>query len=568
MAKKENDKTDTDNVVDFLTAGHFGQQGTNTPAVGDPVTETMMVLTLDQLTEYDRNPRRALNSEYEALKASFIQTGTTKILLVVTKRPGETLWFPAAGGNTRLRILKELWEEFGNEKYYRVNCKVIPWIDETRVLVDHLSENDNRSDYIFIDRAKGVCGIYAQLAGEQEGSLSQRAFVDRMLELGYPKLSRTQFGRYQYAVRLYEYIPLALDAGMSDRAVRRLEETLDDLKSFLSAACTGDPDVIEAFDGQWCWELDRLDSAEGIDLDALPGLMFESLAPVAMQRVPDLDPEEISSRLTSMWSKWSKDKNLSVSLRQGSVTKRERNDPTRPGPVRHSYFDNPGGDSDSREPGGQVSSVSTEDYGIRHFQPDVRPGSRHTESSTRTGNQGSPPTPDSGTGDSAFPEILHRLWNQNLEHARFLAGNFEFGDHVRTLGVGGAGYWIDLPGRVLSGYAVTAWWLLWDISGIVDLPGFIPRMIELRVAEGSRLEKNWILVQEGLASLSRKEINSFPPDRRSAELLKAFKHLVESGIPRVHDQARWLRHMDDPMYDALFGILGNVRQINRMPPPQ
>ncbi|MYH90521.1 MAG: hypothetical protein F4128_06935, partial [Gammaproteobacteria bacterium] len=137
-----------DNVVDFLKSTHFGDTVAGIPAAGDPVMETMLVLTLDQLTEYSRNPRKAPNAEFDTLKASYLKTGADKTLLVVTRRPGEELYFPAAGGNTRLRILKELWEETGTEKYFRINCKFVPWVDESQVLIDHLSENDNRSDYI------------------------------------------------------------------------------------------------------------------------------------------------------------------------------------------------------------------------------------------------------------------------------------------------------------------------------------------------------------------------------------------------------------------------------------
>ena len=189
MAKKDNE---TGNVVDLLKAGHFGDAGITTPDSGEPVTETMLTLTLDELVEYDRNPRHAPNSEYDTLKASYLKTGADKTLLVVTKRPGEKKYFPAAGGNTRIRLLKELWEETGDERFFRINCKFIPFPGDTRVLVDHLSENDHRADYIFIDRARAVVDLYEQMNSEDVGTLSQRAFIQRLKELGYPKLSQTQ----------------------------------------------------------------------------------------------------------------------------------------------------------------------------------------------------------------------------------------------------------------------------------------------------------------------------------------------------------------------------------------
>ncbi len=133
MAKKEND---TDNVVKLLKAGHFGEEP-EIPASVDLLMETPLVLTLDQLVEYDRNTRNAPNSEYETLKASYIKTGAANTLLVVTKRPGEEFYFPAAGGNTRLRVLRELWDEFHDERYYRVHCKFISYENETKIQIAH-----------------------------------------------------------------------------------------------------------------------------------------------------------------------------------------------------------------------------------------------------------------------------------------------------------------------------------------------------------------------------------------------------------------------------------------------
>ncbi len=580
MAKKDND---TDNVVDLLTVGHFGKQQPETPASVDPVTETMLVLTLDELKEYDRNPRKAQNSEYDTLKASFIQTGTTKILLVVTKRPGDDKYFPAAGGNTRLRILKELWEEFGDEKYWRVNCKFVPYQDETRVLVDHLSENDNRSDYIFIDRARGVCELYEHLAVEHEGSLSQRAFIERMLALGYPKLSKTQFLRFQYAVKLYEFIPLALDGGMHLDAIDKLHKILDDMRSFISAACSGDPEVISAYDEQWKWELDRLDSHEGINLDALPGMIFESLAPVAMQRAPDLELEEISARLKYLWKDWRVDKSLSVSLRDGSVSKREKYDPTRstgthvysPDELdefsqQHGYTGEAGGDSSS--PGGPDTAgigFGRESLPSGGAAAPHAPGTGHPPRPAGQDAESSPGSAQQGLASPPTDEET-RLWTRNLELARSVAGRFDFREYVQTLGVGeelgvgGAGFWIDLPGRRLENFAVTAWWLLWDISGVTDVAEFIPEMIKRKIAAGTRLEKYWIAVGNGEASLSRQEIDSFPPGRRNAEFLQAFKHLVESGIPRVTDQAIFLKEIEDAYFEALFEIVGNHRKLDQI----
>ena len=572
MAKKD---TDDDNVVNLLTAGHFGNQKINTPDAGDPVTESMTVLTLDELTEYSGNPRKARNAEYDALKASYLQTGAFKTLLVVTRRPGEELYFPEAGGNTRLRILKELWEEFQNEKYYRVNCKIVPWKGDTQVLIDHLSENDNRSDYIFIDRAKGICRIFDEMSGqhmEEHGEpLSQRAFIKKMLDSGYSKLSKTQFLRFQYAVDLYEYIPLALDGGMHVRAIVRLQDNLNDLKSFIRAACSGNPDVIKGFDEQWKWELDKLDNPDGIDLEKLPGLIFESLAPEAMQSAPDLELDEIPARLMYLWRDWSADKSLEVSLRHGSASRKEKYNPTRSGPARHfgseeaekefgEHYSDHSGSRDTAAPGGHGIDADASS-GSRTFHPDRPPaGPSNPEGSP-------PPTSSRPESENDGPaKIQQRLYEENFANARIFGQPWGIDHLIHSLG-GVTGFWLDIPDRRLEGYAITAWWLLWDlflIAGDRNTPNFIPVLIERKEVTGSLLEKNWIDVANGKASLSLERIESFPPDRRNAEILQAFRHLVESGIQRVTNQTNFLTHIDQPAYDAFLAIIGNVRKLKSL----
>lgn len=550
-----------DNVVDFLKSTHFGDPGTNVPAAGDPVMETMLVLTLDQLTEYSRNPRKSPNAEYDTLKASYLKTGADKTLLVVTKRPGEELYFPAAGGNTRLRILKELWEETGDGKYFRINCKFVPWVDESQVLIDHLSENDNRSDYIFIDRAKGICELYERMESEQEGSLSQRAFISRMLDLGYPKLSRQQLLRFQYAVELYKYIPEALDGGMHLRAIDRLKELLADLRTFISNVGSGYTEIPEAFDEQWKWELDKLDSPEGIDLDALPGMIFVSLAPVVSQRAPELALDEVPARLKYLWRDWSADKSLSVSLHQDSASKREKYNPTRSGPTRHfgpeeaekEFGDHYRAFAGGGEPAAQSGSVPVGGAADRS-SPSPAPGSEPP-----FGENAPPPSgPDHMQGRRKMLE------EENIAHALSIAEAYGFGDHVHSIYGGITGYWVDLPGLPLKEFAVTAWWFLWDISQIADHPEVIPAMIRHGICTGSRLERHWLVVADGRASLRIEEIKALPEDRRNPEFLKAFRHLVESGISPVSNQSRFLLHCDQAEHDALIRLVANVRKLEDM----
>ena len=80
-----------------------------------------------------------------------------------------------AGGNTRLRILRELYEETQDERFLWVDCLYKPWVCESEVMLAHLRENDLRSDLTFIDRARAVLEAKALIEAETgQDDISQR----------------------------------------------------------------------------------------------------------------------------------------------------------------------------------------------------------------------------------------------------------------------------------------------------------------------------------------------------------------------------------------------------------
>lgn len=79
----------------------------NAPLDLDPVIDTPVIVTLDQLKPYDLNPRVTRNPKYEEIKASIRQRGLDAPPSI-TRRPGETHYRVRNGGNTRLAILREL----------------------------------------------------------------------------------------------------------------------------------------------------------------------------------------------------------------------------------------------------------------------------------------------------------------------------------------------------------------------------------------------------------------------------------------------------------------------------
>ncbi|WP_171451966.1 ParB family protein [Pseudomonas aeruginosa] len=218
--------------------------------LSDPISDTPMVLTLDQVLPWHDNPRTTRNPKYDELKESIRHRGLDTPP-PVTRRPGEDKYRIRNGGNTRLEILNELYKETGDERYFRFNCLFRPW-DKQRgeiiALTGHLAENDLKGDLKFVERAIGVKKakvLYEQESGGE--SISQRELARRLKADGYP-VSQSHISRMLDTVEfLLPAIPSMLYSGLG---VDRVSRILSLRKASLN-----------------CWN--RLYSSEGIDFEML-----------------------------------------------------------------------------------------------------------------------------------------------------------------------------------------------------------------------------------------------------------------------------------------------------------
>ncbi len=170
---------------------------------------------------YERNPRRGENPEYDRIKASIRDHGLDQPL-VITCRPGETEYVVHTGGNTRLRILKQLYEETGEARFYRIQCLLRPWTRESDVLLAHLRENELRGRLIFIDKARAVIEARALLGEELGIRVTQRRLEAELRQAGY-SISHSRISQMEYAVgSLLPRIPEALEAGLGKLQVERI----------------------------------------------------------------------------------------------------------------------------------------------------------------------------------------------------------------------------------------------------------------------------------------------------------------------------------------------------------
>ena len=206
-----------------LLATSFTRNTPDVSTLSDPIADTPMVITLEQLRAYDLDPRVTRNPRYEDIKNSIRERGLDAPP-AITRRPGEQHYIIRNGGNTRLSILRELWTETKEERFFRIACLFRPWSarGEIVALTGHLAENELRGNLTFIERALGVAKANELYEGESGTPLSQSELARRLTTDGYP-ITQSHISRMQDTVRhLLPAIPRILYGGLGKHQVERL----------------------------------------------------------------------------------------------------------------------------------------------------------------------------------------------------------------------------------------------------------------------------------------------------------------------------------------------------------
>lgn len=201
----------------------FKRAGPEAAALSDPIVDTPMIVTLEQLRPYEHNPRVTRNPLYDDIKASIRERGLDAPP-AITRRPGEPHYIIRNGGNTRLAILRELWSDTKEERFFRIPCLFRPWSTRGEIvaLTGHLAENELHGGLSFIERALGVEKARELYEQEDPQPLSQSALSRRLTADGYP-VAQPHISRMQEAVRyLLPAIPHLLYAGLGRPQIERL----------------------------------------------------------------------------------------------------------------------------------------------------------------------------------------------------------------------------------------------------------------------------------------------------------------------------------------------------------
>ena len=158
------------------------------------------IIEITRIQPYERNPRHGRNPEYDRIKDSIRNNGLDQPL-VITQRLGAADYIVHAGGNTRLLILKELFDENGDVQFSRVPCLFRPWGRESDVLLAHLRENDLRGSLTFIDKARAVFDAKRLIEEESgTGEITHKDLGNTLRSSGY-SIGCSAISQMAYAVR-------------------------------------------------------------------------------------------------------------------------------------------------------------------------------------------------------------------------------------------------------------------------------------------------------------------------------------------------------------------------------
>lgn len=210
--------------------------GTNRPrtstvsAPQDPISRMAMKVSVFDIEPYHRNPRTVTNEYYKEIKESIRQKGLEQSFSI-TRRPDDLTYTIRAGGNTRLRALRELYIETKDPKYLMVDVFFEPYTKEQDLLISHLTENDLRSHLTLLDRAKGVSEARELIESESGRKLSNRELSEALKANGY-SLGHTVIGILVYALdEIYPVIPELLEEGAGKPVIERIRKIENQLKS-------------------------------------------------------------------------------------------------------------------------------------------------------------------------------------------------------------------------------------------------------------------------------------------------------------------------------------------------
>lgn len=435
-----------------LLVGHFGRSA-ELPPPGDPITVMVMRVEIDQIKPYDNNTRLVRNPKYNDL-AHRITTLGQEGELPITRRPGESLYMIAKGGNTRLEIMLEQWKA-GDARFQALNCRFYPWTRESDVLAAHIAENEVRGDNTFIEKALALQTLRQRLEEETGETLGLREFVRRLSDPEFKiglKVSKSQMHRLHYAAQfLYPLIPEALRTGMGPRQVEAIQKTEALYRTYWEkrgSSESGSEAHAASFDVLFGEVLSAQDSPDFV-IDGLRPALEDHLASVLDRPLRSIQAEIAA---------------LGAGIELGAESPPESD-----------------ADDEMPAPGG-LQHLGSLPLSTTLPAPASPPGTAVVQGGSKMASHppATPPAPENGSAQDQYtgPSDVRSLRNRSYVLALRLAQRYGLAECITSHPKRGLGYRVDLPEQILTENEPVhwIWWLLVSYSEQMIITDNKPRL--------------------------------------------------------------------------------------------
>ena len=162
-----------------------------------PANHNESPISIRDIQVFRHNPRKSPNPLYHEIKDSIKSDGLSTPLHVVF-HPDEQCWVLSRGGQTRLSILTELYNETNDSDFLHPSVVVEPYVSDCKLVVQHVVENKLRSPNSYFEIAKSLSLVRQMLTQENGGKSPTQEDLSRyMSRSGFP-VRRQSLSGYFY----------------------------------------------------------------------------------------------------------------------------------------------------------------------------------------------------------------------------------------------------------------------------------------------------------------------------------------------------------------------------------
>ena len=225
---------------------------------------------------------------YAQIKESIRASGVHQPVHI-TKRPNASKYVLAQGGNTRLKIVKELYEETGESRFSQMPCIYTEYTNDENILIAHLIENEQRADMSFWDKVSAYAELRDLFQQQSGKELSARALEPVFKEHGI-SLSYSKLAMYFFAANSLFGLGTFCNS-LSLQKSNSLRQQFNDLKQTAKSVDTDNEALFDMFweESMFAWSAAQTEDAE-LDIASIQTFVAKRFAST-FQIAPDNDED-------------------------------------------------------------------------------------------------------------------------------------------------------------------------------------------------------------------------------------------------------------------------------------